>query len=222
VAVGAAPGAPVVLNVTAVEADGSGWVRAAPCGSTNTTSTLNFDDAAPVPNVAVVVPGADGTVCVTSSVAAHLIVDRFVEFTAGASVDVVSPIRVLDTRDGAGARIDAGGVARLAADSLGVTAGTTGVMLNLTVTDSLGAGFLTAYPCSEGRPPTSNLNFVAGEVVANFVLVQPDADGDVCVYAHSPTHVVVDLMGTTSEGFTGGAPARLLDTRVANLPPNWP
>ena len=36
------------------------------------------------------------------------------------------------------------------------------------------------------------------------------------------THVVVDLMGTTAAGFTGGAPQRLLDTRVANLPPNWP
>jgi len=216
------PGAPVVLNVTAVEADGSGWVRAAPCDSTNTTSTLNFDDAAPVPNVAVVVPGADGTICVTSSVASHLIVDRFMQFTAGAGVAVVAPRRVLDTREGAGQRVAAGGVVTLDAEALGVTSGTTGVMLNLTVTDALGAGFLTAYPCVTGRPPTSNLNFVAGDVVANFVIVQPDADGDVCVYAHNAAHVVVDLMGTLSDGFTGGAPQRLLDTRVANLPIGWP
>ena len=50
---------------------------------------VNVDDAAPVPNMAVVVPGADGTICVTSSVATHLIVDRFVTFAPGASVDVV-------------------------------------------------------------------------------------------------------------------------------------
>ncbi len=51
-------------------------------------------------------------------------------------------------------------------------------------------------------------------MVANFVVVQPDADGDVCIYAHAATHVVVDLLGTVSAGFTGGAPQRLLDTRV--------
>lgn len=222
VAVGTPPGAPVVLNVTAVDADGAGWVRAAPCDSTNTTSTVNFHDGAPVPNVAVVVPGADGTVCVTSSVATHLIVDRFMQFLPDASVDVVTPKRVLDTRDGAGARVEAGGVVRLDSDMLGVTAGTTGVMLNLTVTDALGAGYLTAYPCAAGRPPTSNLNYVASDVVANFVVVEPDLDGDVCIYVHNTTHVVVDLMGTVSAGFTGGAPQRLLDTREANLPANWP
>ena len=71
-------------------------------------------------------------------------------------------------------------------------------------------------------PTTSNLNFGAGDVVANFVVVEPDANGDVCIYAHAATHVVVDLLGTVSNGFTGGAPQRLLDTRVANLPANWP
>jgi hypothetical protein len=220
--VGTPPGAPVVLNVTAVDASGAGWARAAPCDSTNTTSTVNFDGAAPVPNVAVVVPGADGTVCITSSLATHLIVDRFMQFTADGGVDVVTPERVLDTRDGAGLRVPADGMVRLDAETLGVTTGTTGVMLNLTVTNAVAPGFLTAYPCADGRPPTSNLNYVAGEVVANFVVVQPDVDGDVCVYSLSATHIVVDLMGTTSAGFTGGAPQRLLDTREANLPPNWP
>jgi hypothetical protein len=222
VSVGTPAGAPVVLNVTAVEADGPGWVRAAPCDATNTTSTLNFDDAAPVPNVAVVVPGADGTICVTSSVASHVIVDRFMQFAPGAGVAVVTPRRVLDTRDVPGARVAAAGVVRLDAASLGVVSGTTGVMLNLTVTDALGGGFLTAYPCAEGRPPTSNLNYVAGDVVANFLVVEPDAAGDVCIYAHNAAHVVVDLMGTVSAGFTGGAPLRLLDTRESNLPPDWP
>jgi hypothetical protein len=222
VSVGTPPGAPVVLNVTAVDADAPGWVRAAPCDSTNTTSTVNFDDAAPVPNVAVVVPSADGTICVTSSVATHLIVDRLLQFAAGGGIDVVTPQRVLDTRDGSGAGMVAGDVVRLDADTLGVTAGTTGVLLNLTVTDASAPGFLTAYPCADGLPTTSNLNYVAGEVVANFAVVQPDASGDVCVYALTATHLVVDLMGTASAGFTGGAPQRLLDTRQSNLPPNWP
>ena len=216
------PGLPTVLEVTAVEAAGPGWVRAAPCDSTDTTSTVNFRDASPVPNVAVVVPGADGTVCVTSSVATHLIVDRFLQFGDDSEVTVVPPKRVLDTRESPGTRVDGGGVAVLDGAGLGVTDSTTGVMLNLTTTDPAGGGFLTAYPCLAGRPTTSNLNFAPGDVVANFVIVEPDASGDVCIYAHSPTHVVVDLLGTVSTGFTGGTPQRLLDTRTANLPPDWP
>jgi hypothetical protein len=219
---GAGSTAPVVLSVTAVDAGGPGWVRAAPCDATDTTSTLNVDDAAPVPNVAVVEPGPSGTVCVTASVATHLIVDRFLAFGPDAEIDVVRPRRVLDTREGAAVPVAASGVAVLDAAALGVTTDTTGVMLNLTVTDASGPGFLTAYPCDAGRPTTSNLNFVAGDVVANFVVVEPDADGDVCVYAHTMTHVVVDLLGTLNAGFTGGAPLRLLDTRVANLPLDWP
>ena len=108
--------------------------------------------------------------------AAHLIVDRFIDFTAGSGIEVVAPRRVLDTRDGTGSPVAAGGVVTLDAGSLGVTTGTTGVMLNLTVTDALGPGFLTAYPCTEGRPATSNLNYVAGDVVAKakvFVNVTP-------------------------------------------------
>jgi hypothetical protein len=133
---------------------------------------------------------------------------------------------VLDTREGSGSRVGAGGIVRLDADALGIgalpTGAATGVMLNLTVADPLGPGFLTAYPCASSRPQTSNLNFAAGDVVANFVVVQPDDQGAVCIYAHSATHVVVDVMGTVSAGFTGGVAQRLLDTRVANLPANWP
>ena len=175
-----------MLEVTAVEAAGPGWVRAAPCDSTDTTSTVNFRDTSPVPNVAVVVPGADGTICVTSSVATHLIVDRFLQFGDDSEVAVVPPKRVLDTRESPGTRIDGGGVAVLDGAALGVTDSTTGVMLNLTTTDPAGGGFLTAYPCLTGRPTTSNLNFTPGDVVANFVIVEPDASGDVFIYAHSP------------------------------------
>jgi hypothetical protein len=216
------PGLPTVLEVTAVDAVAPGWVRAAPCDSAETTSTVNFGGAAPVPNVAVVVPGADGTVCVTSSVPTHLIVDRFLRFGSSDGVSVVPPVRVLDTRQNPGARLAADGVVTLPGGSLGVGSDTTGVMLNLTTTDPLEPGFLTAYPCLAGRPETSNLNYVRGDVVANFVIVEPDANGDVCVYALTSTHVVVDLLGTVSTGFTGGSPQRLLDTRIANLPAGWP
>ncbi len=86
----AAP-APVALSLTAVDAVGPGWMRVAACDTTGTTSTVNMLDAAPIPNVAVVLPGADGTVCVTTSVASHVLVDKFVTF--GDSVHVGEPAR---------------------------------------------------------------------------------------------------------------------------------
>ena len=215
-------GEAVVLNVTAVNAAGPGWVRAAPCDSTDETSTLNVIDGFPVPNVAVVSPGGDATVCITSSVDTHLIVDRFLTFGDGSGVDVVTPRRVLDTREGSGTPVAPGGVAVISHDVLDLPDSSTGVMLNLTGVQPAGAGYLTAYPCLSGVPPTSNLNYRAGDVLANFVVVEPDSNGDVCIYSHAGAHVVVDLLGTLSGDFRGGVPQRLLDTRVANLPAGWP
>ena len=205
------PGVPVALTVTALGATQPGWVRVAPCDSNDTTSNLNMYDAAPVPNVAVVASGADGTVCVTASVPTHLLVDRFVTFDDESGVAPISPRRVHDSRQ-LGGPVGAGEVVRLTRQQLGNTPAT-GVMLNLTSTGSTAPGYLAAYPCKRGRPDTSNLNFAPGTVVANFAIIEPDVDGDVCVYASAPTHVVIDLMGTTTAGFTGGAPVRLLDTR---------
>ena len=107
---------------------------------------------------------------------------------------------------------------------LGIEPGTEvgGVMLNLTAVDTEAPGFLTAYPCDTGVPATSSLNDAPGTVTANFVVVEPDADGEICVFSLSSTHLVVDLLGTTGTMFEGGMPTRLLDTREANLPANWP
>ena len=44
------------------------------------------------------------------------------------------------------------------------------------------AGFVTAYPGGTSRPITSNLNFAAGQTVANQVIAQAGADGDIDLY----------------------------------------
>ena len=41
----------------------------------------------------------------------------------------------------------------------------------------------------------SNLNFVAGQIIANAVVATPDAGGRICVHASTPTHLVVDVTG---------------------------
>lgn len=203
-----APGA-AALSVTAVGSAGPGFVRVAPCGATGDTSTVNVSGPAAVPNLTVVEGSPAAPLCVTASRQMDVVVDSFVPFGETNGVEVTAPERVLDTRTGDAPPLEPGTVVELD----GAAPATTGVMLNLTAADARGLGFLTAYPCAAGRPDTSSLNYSPGDVVANFVIVQPDAAGKVCVYTFGRTHVVVDAVGTTTTDFTGSAPQRLLDTR---------
>lgn len=98
-------------------------------------------------------------------------------------------------------------------------------LVNMTMVDSSGAGYVVA---SEGRtehPQSSNLNASAGEVAANTSIVPIDAAGKIIVYASVTTDLVVDVLGTFAAvgpsdpggRFTALNPARLIDTRQ---PPN--
>lgn len=201
------------FTITAIGATERSWVRVAPCDDDAETSNLNMNGPDPVPNAAVVRPGPDGTVCVTSSTRAHLILDRLASFADGTGLTVEPPRRVVDTR--AGGPVAAGATLRIAADALGIdpgaTASTTGVSLNLTATRS-DPGYVTAFGCDDGEPPTSSLNLAPGGVVANFVIATPDADGELCLRSTAATDLVVDVQGRLGVGFTGAA-ERLLDTR---------
>lgn len=70
----------------------------------------------------------------------------------------------------------------------------TSVVLNVTVTNSTG-GVLTVFPDGQAVPTASNLNFVAGQTVANLVTV-PVIDGRVAFHNLAGTvDVVADLFG---------------------------
>lgn len=127
----------------------------------------------------------------------------------------ITPVRVLDTRELAG-KLQGGKVLEL--DLRGFVAdSTTAVALNVTVTEPVGEGFLTVFPCDQAVPKASNLNFVSGETVPNLVNAKLSITDTVCFFSNQSTHLVVDLTGTFERG--GGAgpqsvpPARLLDTR---------
>src|SRR5205823_9205262 len=83
---------------------------------------------------------------------------------------------------------------------------------------ALAPGYLTAWPCGLPMPTTSVLNFVPGQVAANFVTVGIGSAG-VCVASSAPVHVVADLMGWfTGDDLRGAPPSRLVDTRVTPAP----
>ena len=99
--------------------------------------------------------------------------------------------------------------------------GVSGVVLNVTVTDTTASSFLTVHPSGMARPVVSNLNFVAGQTVANRVMVPVGADGNIKIYNHlGSAHVVADVNGWFRDGgaalgsrFKALAPTRILDSR---------
>jgi hypothetical protein len=214
----------VALNVTAVEALADGFVSVHPCSITSPdTSNVNFGAGDTVPNLVVTAPDDDGNICVTTSAATHLLVDRFTSFARATdpSVDMaplqpIAPRRVVDTRRDAAPAL-AGQVVRFSIGEAGIEPPDIGrdggVFANVTIADPVDTGHATAYPCDQARPDTSNVNYVAGRNVANMVTVRPDSHGDVCVYTLTAVEVIVDVLGATGDGFAGIVPERVVDTR---------
>jgi hypothetical protein len=66
----------VSVNITATGSDDSGFVTAYPCGALPNVSNLNFRQSTPaIANGALVPLAADGSLCLFTSAAVHLIVD---------------------------------------------------------------------------------------------------------------------------------------------------
>lgn len=88
------------------------------------------------------------------------------------------------------------------------------MVLNVTVVNPDASGFITVYPCSVAHPLTSNVNFVAGNIVPNGVIAPIGSDGNVCFYSSSRTDLVVDVAGWfEGTAYVGSTPTRLVDTR---------
>src|SRR5947207_8404 len=89
---------------------------------------------------------------------------------------------------GATIELAVGGVA-------GVPADAGAVVLNVTVTDPTGPGFVTVWPCGEPQPLASNLNYVAGQTVPNLVITKVGSGGKVCLFTMSPADLIADVSG---------------------------
>lgn len=102
---------------------------------------------------------------------------------------VLSPDRILDTRD---TGTLAGGQQITVATGIR-DAGAAAI--NLTMTNTEGWGFLTAW-ASGSRPNTSVINVDdANQTVANYVVVPMTSDGTFELWTFAGTDVLVDLMG---------------------------
>lgn len=96
--------------------------------------------------------------------------------SVGGAYSPLPPTRILDTRDGTGgvAPRPLGPKGSLNVQVMGhggVPQGATAVVLNVTVTDTSAASYLTVYPTGVIQPLASNLNWAAGETIPNLVEV---------------------------------------------------
>jgi hypothetical protein len=188
----------VVLNLTATQTVGGGYLEAYPEGATRpTASNLNWSaTGTTIPNLVVVPIGSDGNVSIYVHGTSHVIADVSGYFsTSGAAFDTVTPLRLLDTRTtaalGSGKTLALQISGRDAIPSTGVQA----VVLTVTVTGTTGSGYLTAWADGGSRPTASNLNWVKGRTIANQVIVPVGSDGKVDFYTSSTTNVLADVAG---------------------------
>ncbi len=200
----------VVLNLTATESVGGGFVTVWPSGLPQPpTSNLNLVRAnQTIPNQVVVPVGSNGKISLYTMVSTHLLLDvagYFTDSTAPVSsiglFIPVTPARLLDTRD-------ATGVPTTARPGLGETvpldvAGRGGVPLlgasaivgNTTATESAADGYVTVYPKGIAMPNASNLNLErANQTIANHTTVRLN-NGGVNLFTQRGTHLILDVSG---------------------------
>lgn len=210
-----------VLNVTAVNPTTIGFITAWPTGTIRPlASNINFTPGLTVPNLVVAKVGSGGKVSLYNSAGTtDLVADVAGWFPATSAFSPLVPSRILDTRTGSpvppATELDVVVTGRGGVPASGVGA----VVFNLTATQPSINGFITAWPAGSQQPNTSNLNFLAGQTVANLVISRVGTNGSVALYnSNGYTHLIADVAGwfpTTSE-LTSLVPARLVDTR-----PGW-
>ncbi|MEI7622286.1 MAG: S8 family serine peptidase [Actinomycetes bacterium] len=232
----------VALNVTIAAPTASSFLSVYAGGTTTPgTSSINFVAGQIVPNMVIVKVGTDGRINILNALGStQVVVDVVGWFPDGSDYTGVDPQRLLDTRTAA-----EGGGPTVAPSFQGIgpvgprqtlklpvigrgtipATGVGAVALNVTAVSPTGSSFLTVYPFGAALPNASNLNFTAGQTVANMVIAKVGADGSISIYnALGSTQVLVDIVGwfppevpppAVSE-YTGIVPERFLDTRTCN------
>ncbi|APU43098.1 MULTISPECIES: PKD domain-containing protein [unclassified Streptomyces] len=218
----------VVLNVTVTNTSSDGHITAFPEGTQRpTTSNVNYKAGQSVPNLVIVPVGKNGYVEIANrgGMPVDLIADvtGFFSKTASSGYTPITPARFVDTRKGLGTALGQLGGRKTFSTQIsglrGVPQGISAVALNVTVTNPKEAGHLSVFPGGSATPTASNLNFTAGQTIANSVIVPVGQDGKISVFngAWAGTDVVVDVVGFYStdskSAFLPLSPERLVDTR---------
>jgi hypothetical protein len=200
----------VVMNVTAVDTAGPGFVQVFnDPAMKGKSSNLNFvaDDIAP--NLVIVPIGPDGAVTLYAHGATHLVVDVIGYFTgsnaptsaAGLYVPF-TPRRVIDTRDRneplpiQGQRdVDLAALLGVAPSAMAAA------FMNVTLVDSLQAGYLQVFPTGLSTPgASSSVNVTAAGQIRPTAVITAHNGGKVSVFDHAGGHFIFDAAGYFTTG----------------------
>ncbi|MEU9081251.1 hypothetical protein [Streptomyces sp. NPDC048357] len=211
----------VALNVTVTNPKEAGHLSVFPGGgATPTASNLNFTPGQTIANSVIVPVGADGKISVFNGAWAgtDVVVDvvGFYSKDSTSAFVPLEPERLLDTRDAAtwawgplGARSYVYMPLSYGAPSI------TGFVMNSTVTNTNGDGFLTVTPDPNSMddydngtetwptpPNSSNLNWTKGDTVPNLVQASTGSNGIVDFWNQGweDIDLVVDLFGLYQQG----------------------
>jgi hypothetical protein len=172
-------------------------------------SNLNFTAGQTLANRVFVPLGPDGKVSIYNAEGStEVVVDVTGWMTDGSDPAAtgglytgVTPVRILDTRDGTGGWMGRiGPASRVYAPIPGQpgmpSSGVKLVVLNLTITDASEGSFLSVVPNATGTPGTSDINFIPNTIISNLVVAPVAPDGTIYIYnGAGVVHAIVDLLG---------------------------
>ncbi|MGN6152271.1 MAG: hypothetical protein ACTHOH_09725, partial [Lysobacteraceae bacterium] len=146
----------------------------------------------------------------------------------------VAPCRILDTRSTAAGAIAANGTRNFIAinasnftsqggsstncGTLGLNA--TAVAINLTAVTPAGAGYATAFPYGTSQPVAASVNYAAGDIVNNALIVQipnPLSSFDFTLYTFAQSHYVADIVGYFAPPLATALQCQTTGTTVVNV-----
>lgn len=198
----------VVFNLTVTQPVNFGHVTVWPAGGAQpNASSINFVQGQTIANLVISKIGANGSVALSPSATTHIVADVAGWFPAGSELTAITPARLLDTRPGMstvdGQFAGGGSIGPASQIPLKVTgragipsSGVGAVVLNVIAVQPTALSFLTIWPTGSTQPNASNLNFVAGDIVANLVVAKVGANGQVSIYNQAgTTNVVADVVG---------------------------
>jgi hypothetical protein len=198
------------------------------------TSMLNFGANETVANLVQVPVGYGGEVTAfTGAGSVNVIFDVVGYYTGDTSsgagaIRALTPRRILDTRTGTGgfsAPVGAGQSIDLQVTGQGgvPATGVSGVVLNVAVTNPSAGGYVTVFPTGTATPLASNINFGAGQTLANRAIIGVGTGGKVTIFnGIGRTDVIVDVTGWFTDAsaaadgsgqYHGLTPARVVDSR---------
>lgn len=199
----------VAVNFTLTDATGYGDVVAYPTGgAVPTASNANYVAGRTVANAAVVPVGGDGAITLAKQGpgGVGLIADVTGYYSANgpeAYVPLATPVR-LRGASGYPTALAGGSSVSFSPAAL-VTFGTINFssvtyVLNLTLSQTVGAGYVVVYPDEQSAPNASNVNYTAsGQTVANLAQVATGSNGNLVALngglPSSSVHLIVDVFG---------------------------